>query len=724
MNRENINGGIAGKKATVVILTILELVFSALVAVWFFYPEFNIDKTLFNPFDIISRDLIPLDVNFSVSFNLLYILYLIPFITIFKLLSVFLRKKIPFFCSPDRLFPVFLNITTSALIISLYIRFLTYYASNMNFFLEQQPKIYMTFGAAVLFNIIFVFILLKSLILLDKTHIEFMAFKKSDKLDRKQIKFFMSIQKKLIISLMIIILIIIGILSYFILNDYKRTIIKSVEYIGKTIAEQSASYFKENFNDIVNINKYLRSEKERNIKYDLKFETLSLYEKQGKEDIFIVEHSTDEKSIGNFLNPEQIEKYSRIAVSDKFFNNATGIHRFVAPIRIQNTLLGYSVIRYRDSIIYETYFRAQIRVIILTVLFIYFSYILIYIIGNKIVFPLLYLRMNVKKISGNLSKMIAGEEKISPSLLAYDDEIRTNDEIKVLSFEIKNMTTVLKGIIPYVSFSTLKHTGRDTDDMKIVNKNLTFLFTDIRGFTALCEGLPPKQIIEMINHYLEVQTEIILNHNGDIDKFVGDEIMAVFEGQEKELNACRASLELRNVLDKDKIFREKRKLTIVDIGIGINTGPVIYGNVGAKDRKDLTSIGDTVNLASRLEGANKEYYTKTLITEQVYQKVREHFICREIDLLTVKGRVEPVRIFEVMESEKRATKDTRRMKLNFEKALSLYRKKNWDEAYGYFKSVYELFKDETSKIFINRIKIFKHNPPPEKWDGVFVMNFK
>ncbi|MBN2545665.1 MAG: adenylate/guanylate cyclase domain-containing protein [Spirochaetes bacterium] len=724
MNRGKIDDSFLGKKASIVILTILELIFSTLAIAWFFYSEFYIDKTLYNPFDIINNELIPLDVNFYVDINLLYIFYLIPFISVLKVLSVFFKKKIPFLCSPNRLFPIILNIISSALIISLYIHFLTYYVSSMNFFFEQHLNIYITFGTAVLFNFIFVFILLKSLILLDKTHTEFMSFKKVDKLDRKQIKFFLSIQKKLIISIMIIILIIIGILSYFILNDYKKTIIKTVEYIGKTIAEQSASYFKENFNDIVNINKYLITEKDRNIKYDLKFETLSLYKKQGKQDLFIVEYSTDEKSIGNSLIPEEIEIYGRIDVSDKFFNNDTGIHRFVAPIKIQDILLGFSVVRYRDSIIYETFFRAQIRVILLTVLFIYISYILIYIIGNKIVFPLLYLRMNVKKISINLSKMINGEEKISPSLLAYDDEIRTNDEIKVLSFEIKKMTTVIKGIIPYVSFSTLKHTGRDTDDYKIVNKNLTFLFTDIRGFTSLCEGLPPKKIIEMINHYLEVQTEIIIKHKGDIDKFIGDEIMAVFEGQEKELNACKASLELRNVLDKDKIFREKRKLTTVNIGIGINTGPVIYGNVGAKDRKDLTSIGDTVNLASRLEGANKEYYTKTLITEQVYQKVKQNFICREIDLLTVKGRLEPVRIFEVLELAENATKDTRKLKLNFEKALSFYRKKQWDDAYDYFKRVYGIFKDETSKIFIDRIKIFKHSPPPDNWDGVFVLNFK
>ena len=95
-------------------------------------------------------------------------------------------------------------------------------------------------------------------------------------------------------------------------------------------------------------------------------------------------------------------------------------------------------------------------------------------------------------------------------------------------------------------------------DLKIVNKNMAFLFTDIRGFTSLCEGMPPKQIVEIINHYLEVQTEIILKYKGDIDKFVGDEIMAVFEGEDKEINACRASLELKNVLVDDKIFREKR----------------------------------------------------------------------------------------------------------------------------------------------------------------------
>ena len=142
----------------------------------------------------------------------------------------------------------------------------------------------------------------------------------------------------------------------------------------------------------------------------------------------------------------------------------------------------------------------------------------------------------------------------------------------------------------------------------------------------------------MLNHYLDLQSTIIHANGGDVDKFVGDEVMAMFEGARKEINACKASLEIRKAMAEEKELAELAKRNFVSIGIGINTGPVVHGSMGAKDRMDFTSIGDTVNLAARLEGTNKEYATKTLITEAVYEKVQDAFLCREIDLVTVKGK--------------------------------------------------------------------------------------
>jgi len=320
--------------------------------------------------------------------------------------------------------------------------------------------------------------------------------------------------------------------------------------------------------------------------------------------------------------------------------------------------------------------------------------------------------------------MISGDEKVSAELLTYNDEIRTNDEIKALSREIKNMTAVIKGMIPYVSASTFQQSRNKKEDSKTIIKNLTFIFTDIRGFTALCEGLEADKIIETINHYLEAQTEIILKHHGDIDKFVGDAIMADFDGPDKEINACNASLDLIEMMQKDKEGRKKNNLTVADIGIGINTGSVIYGSIGAKERLDFTSIGDTVNLAARLEGANKEYFTKILINESVYKKIKEKFICREIDLLTVKGKTEHIRIYEILQKASKSSKTLLSIKTNFEKGLKFYRNQKWKTALEAFQKNYDEFNDKTSLVFIDRIKLFMLNSPPENWDGVFVLKVK
>ena len=152
------------------------------------------------------------------------------------------------------------------------------------------------------------------------------------------------------------------------------------------------------------------------------------------------------------------------------------------------------------------------------------------------------------------------------------------------------------------------------------------------------------------------------------------------------------------------------KQNIISIGIGINSGPVVFGSVGAKDRMDFTSIGDTVNLAARLEGTNKEYGTKTLITESVYDKVKDSFLCREIDLVTVKGKTQPVRIYELLQETKSAAEKLERMKKLFEASLALYRKQKWDAAEKGFAALVKDYKDETSEIFLERVAAVQEEP--------------
>ena len=163
------------------------------------------------------------------------------------------------------------------------------------------------------------------------------------------------------------------------------------------------------------------------------------------------------------------------------------------------------------------------------------------------------------------------------------------------------MTTVMRGVIPYISASTLKHAERESPSTE--GKELTFLFTDIRGFTTLCEGMEPDKVVELLNHYLDLQSSLIIANEGDVDKYVGDEIMAQFDGPRKEINAVQGGAgdpPRHGGGGAQGIARAAG--TVINIGIGINTGQVVHGSVGAKDRMDFTSIGDTVNLAARLEG--------------------------------------------------------------------------------------------------------------------------
>jgi hypothetical protein len=183
-------------------------------------------------------------------------------------------------------------------------------------------------------------------------------------------------------------------------------------------------------------------------------------------------------------------------------------------------------------------------------------------------------------------------------------------------------------------------------------------------------------------------------------------------------------MQIRLAMAQDKEQRRLGGERALSIGIGIHSGPVVFGSVGAKNRMDFTSIGDTVNLAARLEGANKTYGTKSLITGTVQARVREQFLCREIDLLTVKGKRQPVRIYEVLQELKSSGEKLREIKKYFETGLSLYRKQMWAEAQKAFRFLAQRYQDEASEVFLRRIELFRRSPPEADWDGVFDLTVK
>lgn len=184
-------------------------------------------------------------------------------------------------------------------------------------------------------------------------------------------------------------------------------------------------------------------------------------------------------------------------------------------------------------------------------------------------------------------------------------------------------------------------------------KIVTVLFSDIRGFTTMSEQLTPEELVEHLNVYLQAMTDIVIRYNGTLDKYVGDEIMAFWGAplpqEDHAVRACRAALEMMHTLHEMNVKWRAEGKNMLDIGIGINTGPMVVGFMGSTSRMDYTLIGDMVNLGARLEGTNKIYRTNIILSEFTYEHVKENAIVRELDLIRVKGKIKPVTIYELID---------------------------------------------------------------------------
>ena len=193
-------------------------------------------------------------------------------------------------------------------------------------------------------------------------------------------------------------------------------------------------------------------------------------------------------------------------------------------------------------------------------------------------------------------------------------------------------------------------------------RELTVLFSDIRGFTTLSEAMAPEELVKLMNEYFTVMTEQVFRHRGSLDKYIGDAIMAVFgaplaEPQHAAL-ACRTALDMARALQGLRQSWRARGIPEIDIGVGINTGPMVVGNMGSASRFNYTVVGDAVNLASRIEHLNKEYGTNILVSEYTYLPLKDEFpLAREVDRVRVRGRTQPVRLFELIAQGRYASLD-------------------------------------------------------------------
>ena len=261
------------------------------------------------------------------------------------------------------------------------------------------------------------------------------------------------------------------------------------------------------------------------------------------------------------------------------------------------------------------------------------------------------------------------------------------------------------------------------------SRQCTVMFSDIAGFTTISEKLTPEKLVEMMNLYLGEMTEIIIHNGGFLDKYIGDAIMAVF-GAPVELEnhgeaACRAALDChRRLADLSRDF-EQRGLPRLHCRIGVNTGSMVVGNMGSETRMNYTAMGDAVNLASRLEGVNKEFSTATIIGPETCAALDEEMITRELDFIRVKGKEQPVTIYELVGRAQNVDMKTQDLIRQHHQALQAYREGKFNDARGIFAGILEKKPDDgPAAVYLKRCDAYLSTPPPDGWDGVYIMTRK
>ena len=258
-------------------------------------------------------------------------------------------------------------------------------------------------------------------------------------------------------------------------------------------------------------------------------------------------------------------------------------------------------------------------------------------------------------------------------------------------------------------------------------RDVSVLFSDIRGFTSISERLGAKETVALLNEYFTDMVDIVFAHDGVLDKYIGDMIMAVFgavlQGDDDAINAVTVGNRMLTALHELNARRAARGGEAIRIGVGISTGNVVAGNIGSLKRMEYTVIGDRVNLAERLESANKFYGTSILICDATWTAVREHVATREIDLIRVRGRDAPVAIHEALEHHSADSFPNREEVLGaFTEGLRRYRQRDWIAAERAFAAALAANpQDGPSRIYLERCRIYRHTPPPASWDGVWTI---
>lgn len=304
-------------------------------------------------------------------------------------------------------------------------------------------------------------------------------------------------------------------------------------------------------------------------------------------------------------------------------------------------------------------------------------------------------------------------------------------EIDQLSGAMEQMKTGLRSLEKLVPGDYARHLIASGQEARLggERRHITTYFADIIGFTALSERMEPEELVEVLAEYLDVLSGVVLQKGGTVDKFNGDDVMAFWGApnptDDHALLACEAALASKRTLEHLHVEWQEHGRPLLRASFGIATGDVVVGNVGSRQRMNYTVIGDSVNLASRLQGLNKFYSTEILASEQTILEAGSSLVSRQVDWASIAGRDEPAPVYEILALRATADAETLVLEARHRAALGLYRARKWDEAIALFDKTLQLLPhDGPSRILRDRCVRFESDPPGEEWDGAVHMHLK
>lgn len=319
------------------------------------------------------------------------------------------------------------------------------------------------------------------------------------------------------------------------------------------------------------------------------------------------------------------------------------------------------------------------------------------------------------------------DQSLKEQKLQFEELKRTKVELAEIS-AVAELTRIFEKFVPREFLDRIAKTGIENITLGHAESDvITILFSDIRSFTDISESMEPAELMQFLNTFLQFMSEPIHLNHGFVDKFIGDAIMALFDQPGKSdaieaRDAVRSGIEMQASLVRFNKLRAKQNYPPTNIGIGVHSGPVVIGTLGSDSRMDSTVLGDAVNLASRLEGLTKNYRLPMLVSEDSKNLIShlEEFNWRLLDRITVKGKSEPVRIFEVFNQYSDENYENKLKAASvFEEAMTPYLNQNWELAIEGFKDCEELLPEDASiEMHLKRAQSYQETPPAEDWDGV------